>query len=176
MAVTTLQDLATLTNEMLDTLQALIADCEDADVVFVPDDPQAYDPAAAKQEDVDLAWTLGHVIVHTTASGEEAAFLAAELARGVKHHGRSRFEIPWQSMLTIEGCRQRLEESRRMRLATLQVWPDKPHLENAYFPSREGARPMNPIGYFLSGLRHEASHLDHLRKVVRQAKTARGVD
>jgi hypothetical protein len=42
-----------------------------------------------------LPWTLGHVIVHITASAEESAFLAAELARGVhRRTGRSRFEVP----------------------------------------------------------------------------------
>ena len=173
MPVTNIQDLARMTDEMLDTYQTLIADCEDADVVFVPDDPEAHDLAAANESDIDLAWTLGHVIVHMTASGEEAAFLAAELARGVEHHGRSRFEVPWQMMLTIEGCRKRIEESRRMRLATLQVWPDEPHLENVYIPQRKGVRPKSAIGYFLHGLRHDASHLEHVRKIIQQARTAR---
>ena len=70
------------------------------------------------------------MIVHTTASSEEAAFIAAELARGVEFHGRSRSEVPWETVTTIEQCRHRLEESRRMRLATLQIWPDEPDLDN----------------------------------------------
>ena len=108
----------------------LIAECVDADVVLVPDDPEADDPWAATPEETNMSWTLGHVIVHTTASSEESAALAAEMARGVALHGRSRYEVPWQEMRTIEGCRQRLEESRRMRLASLEMWPDDPHLEN----------------------------------------------
>ena len=83
-------DLAHLTNEMIDTILGLITQCEDADVTFVPDDPQANDTFAINPDEVNLSWTLGHVIVHTTASAEEAAFIAAELARGVPFHGRSR--------------------------------------------------------------------------------------
>ena len=83
-------DLRRLTHEMVDTMLGLIRDCIDADVTLVPQDPEAHDPFAEDEADVDLAWTLGHVIVHTTASAEEAAALAAELARGVEYHGRSR--------------------------------------------------------------------------------------
>jgi hypothetical protein len=127
------QDLRRLTDEMVDTMLALIGGCCDADVVFVPDDPEAEDTYASDPDETFLPWTLGHVIVHTTASSEESAFLAAELARGVpQREGRSRYEVPWQSMTTIEQCRQRLEESRRMRLASLDLWPAPPHLENLF--------------------------------------------
>ena len=88
----TADDLRALTDEMIDTMLALIADCVDADVTFVPEDPDANDKFAASAEDVNIAWTLGHVIVHVTASSEESAALAAELARGVEFHGRSRYE------------------------------------------------------------------------------------
>ncbi|MGW8143281.1 MAG: DinB family protein, partial [Anaerolineales bacterium] len=85
-------DLIDLTNEMIDAQLNLISECSDRDVVFVPEDPLADDPFAEDPEDVTLAWNLGHVIVHVTASSEEAAAIAAELARGVKYHGRSRYE------------------------------------------------------------------------------------
>ncbi|MEJ2735677.1 MAG: DinB family protein, partial [Anaerolineae bacterium] len=42
----TREDLCDLTNEMVDTLSELIADCTDADVTFVPKDPEAEDPYA----------------------------------------------------------------------------------------------------------------------------------
>src|SRR5258708_35439128 len=90
-------DLRNLTNEMVDKQLALMAECVDADVVFVPSDPTAKDDAAADAADVNLAWTLGHVIVHATASSDEYSFIAAELARGVTFHGRSRAETPWQT-------------------------------------------------------------------------------
>ena len=78
-------DLRALTNEMVDTMLELIADCTDADVTFQPVDLDADDPYAAEADEATMAWTLGHVIVHATASSEESAFLAAELARGVGH-------------------------------------------------------------------------------------------
>ena len=78
-------DLRDLTNEMVDTVLGLIADCVDADVAFPPEDPGAHDPYAATPEEVDLAWNLGHVIVHITASSEESAAIAAEWAT---HQGK----------------------------------------------------------------------------------------
>jgi len=137
----------------------------------VPDDPEADDPYAADPADRDLAWTLGHVVVHVTASAEESAFLAAELARGVPSHGRSRYEVPWESVTTIAECRHRLEESRRMRLATLDVWPDEPHLDNLY--EGYGGRSIGPVARFIYGLMHDDDHLEHLVDIVRQARAAR---
>ena len=128
-------DLRQLTNEMVDRMLELTAECTDADVTFVPDDPAANDAFAIDSDEVKMAWTLGHVIVHTTASSEEAAFVAAEVARGVPWRGgRARYEVPWESVTTIQQCRDRLEESRRMRLASLDMWPQPPHLENTYEP------------------------------------------
>jgi len=165
-------DLSNLTNEMIDEQLKIISSCVDADVVFVPQDPEANDPHAKSEKDVDLAWTLGHIIVHVTASSEESTFLAAELARGVPHRkGRSRFEVDWKSVETIDRVRTRLEESRRMRLATLDIWPDAPHLENVYVSTYGGK--INPIVQFVFGLSHDDSHLDHLQDVVDQASKAR---
>ena len=112
-------------------------------------------------------------MVHVTASAEDAAALAAELARGVELHGRSRSEIPWRGVTTIAQCRERLQESRRMRLASLDMWPDQPRLDLTYV-AREGATPVNAIGRFANGLRHDRNHLEHLADVVRQARAARG--
>jgi hypothetical protein len=168
----TRDDLRELTNEMIDMILAQIAGCVDADVSFEPVDPQAYDPYAATPVELYLAWNLGHVIVHTTASAEEAAAIAAELARGVTYRGRSRYEVPWTEMRTIAGCRQRLEESRRMRLTSLGMWPDSAHLENEYQAWTDG--PMvNAIGRFALGLMHEESHLGQIDDIVRQARAAR---
>lgn len=164
-------DFAPLTNEMIDTMLALIAECVDTDVVFVPDDPEANDTFAENLDEVSLAWTLGHVIMHTTASAEESAFLAAELARGVEWHGRSRAEVPWQTVTTLGQCRTRLQESRRMRLATLDVWPQPPQLENTYEPGPGVTH--NCISRFLSGLAHDDSHLEQIRDIVEQARAAR---
>ena len=171
------------TNEMIDTMLDMIAGCTDADVVFVPNDPEAYDPAAATEEELSIAWTLGHVIVHATASSEEAAFLAAEMARGVRMTGRrSRSEVYWESITTIDQCRHRLEESRRMRLATLAMWPDEPYLDNTFALLRGGPkyvtedRPdINAVARFILGLMHDDSHLGQIAEIVRQAKERREV-
>ncbi|MBW7884103.1 MAG: DinB family protein [Caldilineaceae bacterium] len=168
----TIDDLRQHTNEMVDTMLGLIAEATDADVVFEPEDAQADDPYATTSDAVNMPWTLGHVIVHTTASAEESAFLAAELARGVEHHGRSRYEVPWETVTTIEQCRQRLEESRRMRLASLELWPAAPHYENRYAP-RAGATPINCVVRFVNGLRHDAGHLEQIAAIVKQARAAR---
>jgi hypothetical protein len=166
-------DLRDLTNEMIATILGQIADCVDADVTFLPSDPDADDPFAVSEDEVRLAWTLGHVIVHITASSEESAAIASELARGVPFRGgRSRWEVPWRNVTTIAQCRQRLEESRRMRLASLEMWPEQPDLENWYQPSAE-YEPRNAIIRFVLGLQHDESHLDHISKIVRQAKGAR---
>jgi hypothetical protein len=165
-------DLQRLTNALIEDVKKLLQHCVDADVTFVPVDPMAHDPAAASSGEAGTAWTLGHIIVHMTASSEESAMLAAELARGVTYHGRSRSEIPWTAITTVAQCRARLEESRRMRLASLDMWPDLPHLSNTYFP-RPGTMELGPVARFLSGLKHDDNHLDQLREVIRQARTYR---
>lgn len=168
----TTDDLRRLTDEMVDEMLALIAACVDEDVTFVPPDPEAHDPYAEDEEEIDLSWTLGHVIVHTTASAEEGAALAAELARGVKYHGRSRSEIPWRTVTTIAQCRHRLEESRRMRLASLDMWPDEPHLDNRYGRNTDRP-PIGPVERFALGLKHDHDHLGQIARIVRQAREAR---
>lgn len=166
-------DLRRFTHEIIDAQLALIADCTDADVTFVPNDPNAHDAYAMNADEVDLAWTLGHVIVHTTASAEEAAALACELARGVPFRGgRSRAEVPWRTITTIAQCRRRLEESRRMRLALLDAWPAEPDLQNTYQPS-PSAEPRNAMMRFVLGLKHDHDHLQQIAEIVRQSKESR---
>jgi hypothetical protein len=166
----TLNDLRQLSNEMIDTVHSLLEECSDEDVTFVPDDPDAYDSAAATEAELYLPWTLGHVIVHITASAEESAAIAAELARGVPHRGgRSRSEVQWQLVTTLAQCRHRLEESRRICLASLDMWPDEPHLDN-YYQRHETSPKISPITYFTFGLSHADSHLGQIAKIVRQAR------
>jgi hypothetical protein len=169
----TVGDLHALTDEMLDAVVALLADADDADVTFVPVDPKAEDNAAATPEELNMPWTLGHVVVHITASAEEAAFSACELARGVPYHGRSRYETHWSTIRTVEQCRRRLEESRRMRHALLNAWPDPPHLDVFYTPSSHDPAPRNAAARFLGGLSHDDSHLSQFADILRQARAAR---
>lgn len=165
-------DLRSLTNRMIDHQLDLIADATDAHVVFEPEDPQAKDEAAATDAEVNMPWTLGHVIVHVTASSEEAAFLAAEMARGVEFEPRrSRSEVHWTTVQTIEQCRARLEESRRMRLASLDLWPDKAYMENTYVSPHSGLE-INPVMRFVFGLSHDDNHLGQIRDILAQAEAA----
>ena len=166
-------DLRNLTNEMIDTMLSIVADATDEDVVFVPQDPEADDPFGIPEEK-NLVWTLGHVAVHTTASSEESAALTLTLARGLTPDGRSRYEVPWRSVHTIDQVRHRFEESRRMRLAMLEAWPDEPHLEVTYATSpRFGA--YNAISRFIMGLYHDDDHLGQLREIMRQARESRSI-
>jgi hypothetical protein len=167
-------DLVALTREMVGLQLQLLEGVEDADVTHVPDDPEANDTFAANPDDTQLAWTLGHVVVHAAASSEEAAAHALSLARGVEPHERSRYEVPWEKATTAEFLRERLRESLRMRLSMLDAWPDEPHLETVYVAA-EGIPPRNAIARFLGGLSHDDSHLDQIRKVAEQARSARGV-
>ena len=59
-----------------------------------------------------------------------------------------------------------------MRLATLDVWPDEPHLDNL-FRWRADGPGYDPIARFLQGLNHDHSHLAQIAEIVRQAKAAR---
>jgi hypothetical protein len=165
-------DLKRFTHEMVDEILEILNGTVDADVIFRPVDPQAYDRFAAAAEEEKIPWTLGHVIVHTTASAEESAALAAAMARGIPIKDRSRFEVLWGEVRTVAQLRARAEESRRMRCAFLDVWPDEPHLDLYYAPW-PGADEINAVGRFVYGLRHDFSHLSQLREIVRQARQAR---
>ena len=166
------EDLARLTNEMIDTHLQLIEGIADDDVTFVPLDPDAEDPYATNPEQASLAWTLGHVIVHVTASGEETCAHASILARGVTVQGRCRYEVPWEEMQTAADLHDRLEESRRIRLAYLNAWPRMPHYEMTYTPYKA---PHNCITRVMAGLFHDDGHLGQITEVVRQAGEARKI-
>ncbi|HEY7356957.1 MAG TPA: DinB family protein [Ktedonobacterales bacterium] len=160
-------DLHKLTDEIIDMVLAIIAEATAADVVFVPEDPAADDTFGSGAE-ANLPWTLGHVILHTTASSEEAAALACTLARGIEVQGRSRYEPDWRTVRSVAHLRQRLEESRRMRHAFLDAWPYEPHLDVVDM-SFARFEPLNAVTRFLLGLMHEDEHLAQMREILRQA-------
>lgn len=163
-------DLIRFSNDMIDAQLRLIEGISDEDVVFVPVDADADDPFATEPGAAALAWTLGHVIVHCTASSEECCAQASNLARGVEVHGRMRYETPWQQMRSAEQLRQRLAESRAMRLAYLNAWPVRPHLDLTYTPHKS---PQNCVARVLAGLIHDSDHLDQIAGIVAQARATR---
>jgi len=162
----TVEDLKQATEFTINTMLAHIASCVDADVSFVALDPEATE-GLKNAEGESLGWTLSHVIAHTTATGEASAFGALDLARGISLQGISRYETPWTELTTIEHCRQRLNESLRMRLASLTAWPDHPNLTNRYTPF-PGAGNLNAKGLLLLGLEHDSVHQNQLAKIVQQ--------
>ena len=79
-------------------------------------------------------------------------------------------------MQTVAQVRQRLEESRRMRNAYLETWPQAPLLDTVRaiserFTARFGQ--MNAPAAFLFGLSHEVGHFAQIEEVRRQALAAR---
>jgi hypothetical protein len=166
------EELRALTSEGIDLALKLLRGCVDEDITFIPNDPHAHDDAAAEAGETSIAWTLGHIIAHMTASSEEFTAVAAELARGVEYHGRSRYEVPWRTVTTVAQCRARLEESRRMRLANLSAWPHEPQLRNTH-QAWENGPFYGPTQYVLLGLRHDTAHLEQIRDVAQQAREYR---
>lgn len=164
----TLADLQVANHAQIDEMVSLIRDLADHHVVHIASDPEA---------EGGIGWNVAHLVVHVTASSEENAAVSSILARGIDYafEPRLRYETEWTTITTTAGCLQRLEESRRIRQAYLNAWPDQPHL-NTYrtlppaFAERVGN--LNAIGTYLLGLMHEAGQFAQLRDIIAQAKAA----
>jgi len=168
-------DLKKYSDESIDFLLSLTDGLDDADITFEPEDPEADDPYAVEGEE-NIGWTFGHLIAHVTASSEEGAAFSSLLARGIAAAERPRYETPWREVATVAQVRQRLEESRRMRHAYLETWPDVPFLDvhriiSERFVARFGN--MNAPAAFLFALSHEVGHYDQIKDVREQALAAR---
>lgn len=169
-------DLRVATNASLDRMLALVNELNDAQVTFLPHDPNADDPYAVEGEE-HIGWSVAHLLVHVTASSEEGAAFSSWLARGIAtaREPRPRYETSWHNVTTQAQCLQRLEESRRIRLAYLDTWPDAPHLDVFRELSEKGLEywgQINAPASFLAGLKHEVGHYDQLLEAARQAKAA----
>lgn len=158
----TYAELYTLTDEYFDTVESIVGDVTDMATTFVPYDAALKDPG-------EEAFTLGHVVVHLTATLEESASVASVLARGIVFDGRLRYEIPWQTIHTAQQVRARLHESRRMCRAYLDAWPDAPHLDITVMRIPHFG-PMNAIGMNVLGILHGESHIEQLKEIMRQSK------
>ena len=168
-------ELKALSDESIDYLLGQIDGLSDADIVFTPEDADADDPFAVEGEE-SIGWNFGHLIAHVTASSEEGAALSSLLARGVPASERPRYETPWRDITSVAQVRQRLEESRRMRSAYLETWPDRPLLDvtrvvSERFTAKFGQ--MNAPAAFLFALSHEVGHYQQIEEVKRQALAAR---
>lgn len=171
-----LDDIRSAAIESIDFMLGILDGLSDADVTFVPHDPNADDPHAAAEE-MNVGWNIAHVIVHVTASTEEYVSTAAVIARGITYprEPRLRYETHWKSVTTVAQCKQRLRESLRMRLAALDMFPDE------ILPGRweRSERFLELFGEFdakaayLFGLSHETGHHAQLAEAKRQALAVR---
>jgi hypothetical protein len=176
----TAADLKAATDASLDLILDILGDATDAEMVHMPDDPNADDPHATAGEE-NIGWSLAHLVAHVTASAEENAAVSSILARGIPYvrEPRLRWETPWRALTTREQVLQRVAESRRIRLAYLDAWPDEPHLDvyletSERFVAKFG--PQNAPAALLFGLRHEADHYDQLRDTRAQAAAAKAAN
>ncbi len=169
----TVDDLRTLTRDLLGKIRAIVEAANDEQVVFLPFDPDANDPAALPGEE-HIGWSLAHLVLHTTASAEESAAISSLLARGVVYgrEPRLRYEPRWQDVTSKAQVMQRLDECQRICLAYLDAWPDRPLLEiyrDSSANSLEKHGRLNAVANYLHGFRHMDGHLAQFREVLRQA-------
>lgn len=172
----TFDDVREEIQRLYDLTASFIEGTTDAEISFVPYDPDADDPFAVTEEEKNIGWTLGHLVAHVTASNEESAVFTSLLARGIAQGGRIRTETPWQEMNTTAKAFQRLEESKRIILAYLDAIPDDPNLETLrVFGSERSANffgPTNALASIVMGLSHHNGHIEQFKEVRRQAKEA----
>jgi len=172
----TLDDLRAATNASLNAILAMLGNADDAQMIFIPDDPNADDEHAPPEERYQ-GWSLAHLVVHVTATSEEAAAYSAVLARGIAYprEPRLRYETDWHTMKTRAQVLQRIEESRRIRLAALDMWPDVPHLDTHREVSENYVAKLgfsNAKSAFISGLKHEHAHHAQIQETAKQACAA----
>jgi hypothetical protein len=158
-------------NSYVDVTLQIINSVSDEQAQYIPFDPEADDPHAATEADRHIGWSLIHLVMHVTATAEEAAAFSSILARGIAIGGRLRRWRNWRAVTTCAETVARLEECRRMCLAYLATWPDRPDLstkrtmpEDFKWPG-----PNAPIS-FLAGLMHWHKHIEQLQQVAEQAR------
>jgi hypothetical protein len=163
-------DLCSALNSYVDHMIRMIQYLSDDQATFIPTDPEADDPYALTEEDRHIGWSLVHLVMHVTASAEEAAAFSSILARGIAIGGRLRSERDWRQVTTCGGAMSRLEECRRMCLAYLAAWPDQADLTTVrIMPENMSWMKPNAQVSFLFGLMHWHKHLDQFQEVARQA-------
>lgn len=170
----TFEDLREETLRLYEATHTILDEAVDADISFVPHDPNAHD-AHAPEGKQHIGWTLGHLIAHATATNEETFVFGSLLARGIPQGGRIRVEAAWEEIDTVAKARQRLNESRRIVLSYLDAIPDAPDLETERVFSERAAAyfgPINALASVLMGLTHHNEHLPQMEEALCQAKAA----
>lgn len=162
----TYKDLYNLTDQLFQKINTLTTGLDDKSTTFIPDDPEA-------SEGDGKGWNIAHILVHLTASLEEAAATAVTLARGValNEGQRLRYETPWETVTTAAQVKARLSESARMCKSLLDAWPDQPHMDVTVLRVPFFG-PMNAIGAYMLGIGHAEMHYEQIARAVRQAKEA----
>lgn len=160
------EDVRETINSLYDFLLETVRPLTDAQVCFEPKDEKAEN---------GVGWSVAHLVLHATASNEEGSTVASLLARGIVRDGRFRHEPDWKDVTTAEAILQRIQESRRMCLAYLDAWPDRPALD-VYRWMPEGSRmsnlKINALGTIAFSLWHGVGHQDQIRDAARQAVAA----
>lgn len=173
-----LDDIRAAANHGIDFMLNILDGLMDTDVTFLPEDPEANDPYAPAELQ-NIGWSIGHLVLHVTASTEEYTSTAAVVARGINYprEPRLRYEADWQvACQTVEECRQRILESKRMRNAALDSFPDQPNPDSRWERSEKFIEIFGELdakGAYLMGLSHEYGHHAQFLEVKRQALAAR---
>ncbi len=165
-------DLCRALNSYVDFTIQIISSVSDEQAIHIPSDPDANDPYATTEAERHLGWSLVHLVMHVTASAEEAAAFSSILARGIALGGRLRMEQDWRQVTTCAQAVARLEECRRMCLAYLATWPDQPDLITVRIMPENASwmKPNAPIS-FLAGLMHWHKHIEQFQKVAEAARS-----
>lgn len=170
----TLIDLRAEVHALYNAVEDIIKDMTDAQVTYLPYDPDANDPHAIPGEE-HIGWSLAHLVLHVTASTEEGAAFSSLLARGIPAGGRLRYEPDWKDFTRHEQVIRRLQESRRIVLAYLDAWPNQPQFDVLRDLSPryiEKFGQMNATATILFSLMHMDEHVAQFREAARQAVEA----
>jgi hypothetical protein len=164
-------DLGAALNSYVDFTLQIINGVGDEQATYIPYDSHADDPHALAKADRHIGWSLVHLVMHVTATAEEAAAFSSILARGIAIGGRLRSERNWREVTTCAEAVARLEECRRMCLAYLATWPDRPDLATVRImpENLSWMKPNAPIS-FLAGLLHWHKHIEQFQQVAEQVR------
>src|SRR5258708_37933433 len=91
-------DLREALNSYVDFTIQIINSVSDEQATYIPPDPDANDPYATSEVEHHVGWSLVHLVMHVTASAEEAAAFSSILARGIAIGGRLRNEQDWRQV------------------------------------------------------------------------------